>query len=434
MKYLRFIVACLFLASVAQAQQTGIPADLRTLIEQANANYPVLKQQQEQIKAGELQADIARTALKPTVTGNATYLYVNPVPKATFPLNGKDVALQFQPNHNVNGNVSLGQTLYDWGRTEANVRRAEDNTQLLRRGLEVTRHNLAFQVAAAYYGIGFIQKSINVQDSVIRTAAANIAVIATRLRNGDALQYDVLTQQVRLKTAQNRKIDLQNQLERQRATLTFLTGLADPTVGPDALQFGGPVQLFDIDGQLQAAQAGNKDILTAQDRLQASETEIRINNLAGKPTLGFSGSAGFKNGYVPDVNTPKFNVAAGIGLSIPIYSGKRVSLQNQALQYSLNANRYAVETANAQLRQSLALVNADIRANQTRLENLNIQVLQAQKALDIAQTRLKNGVITSVELESAETGVEEARLAQLAYQYQLLLNQLEVKRLLGEGL
>lgn len=101
---------------------------------------------------------------------------------------------------------------------------------------------------------------------------------------------------------------------------------------------------------------------------------------------------------------------------------------------TLNASRYAVENTSAQLRQSIAQVNADIRSNQTRLANLETQVEQARKALQIANTRLRNGVITNVELQSAETGVEEAELGRLNFQYQLMLNQLELKRLLGENL
>ena len=68
------------------------------------------------------------------------------------------------------------------------------------------------------------------QDSVIQTAGANVQLLVTRLQNGDALQYDVLTQQVRVKTAQNRKIEIQNQLERQLANLTYLTGNPTPDV------------------------------------------------------------------------------------------------------------------------------------------------------------------------------------------------------------
>ncbi|RYF69399.1 MAG: TolC family protein [Cytophagaceae bacterium] len=421
-----------FLATAQQPQ--ALPADLSTLLQQASTNFPLLKQQDQQIQAAGIQADLARTALKPLVFVNGTYQYINPVPKATLPVDGRNVELQFQPNHNVNANVSVSQSIYDFGRTDAAVQRAGDNLRIVQRQQELTRHNLTYQVAAAYYGIGFIQRSIAVQDSVIRTAANNVTILSARLQNGDALQYDVITQQVRLKTAQNRKIDLQNQLDRQRAQLTYLTGNTDPVIGADAQQFSGIIQPFAIDGQLQLAQAGNKDILAAQDRVQLAQTDIRVDELSGRPSLVAVGSTGFRNGYVPDVNAPRFNVAAGVSFSAPLYAGGRYKLQQQAAKINLNASRYAVDNANAQLRQQLALLNADIAANQTRLQNLNTQVLQARQALQIAQTRLRNGVITAVELESAETGIEEALLGQLAFQYQLVLNQLELKRLMGENL
>lgn len=433
MNRIKTIIVALLTVTGAWAQP--IPDDLRTLIQQATINFPRLKEQEQLIRASELRTDIARTGLLPNIAGNASYQYINPVPQATFPLNGRDVSLQFVPHNNVNANMGVSVPIYDWGRTNANIRRAKEDIQVAKHNLELTQHNLVYQVAATYYGIGFLQKSITVQDSVIQTATANSQIIVNRLRNGDALEFDVLTQKVRLETAKNRKVDLQNQLDRQLASLTYLTNNPNPAVGPAALQFTSfLVQGTDPNGQYQSALSGNKDLVLAQDRIRQAETDIRISELGGRPSLAFSGNVGFKNGYVPDVNTPKFNQAAGVSLTVPIYSGKRNQLQTEAARINLNASRYAIENANAQLRQSLAQVNADIRANQTRLQNLNVQVLQATKALDIARARLRNGVITVVELESAETGVEEARLAQLAFQYQILLSELELKRLLGEGL
>ncbi|ARK11014.1 TolC family protein [Fibrella sp. ES10-3-2-2] len=424
----------LLMAQQPQTLSQTLPSDLATLIQQAAVNFPLLKQQEQQIQAAGLQADLARTGLKPQVSVNGTYQYINPVPKATLPVDGRNVELQFQPNHNLNANVSVSQSIYDFGRTGAAVQRAGDNLRIAQRNQELTRHNLAFQVAAAYYGIGFIQRSMAVQDSVIRTAANNVTILSARLQNGDALQYDVVTQQVRLKTAQNRKIDLQNQLDRQRAYLTYLTGTTDPVIGADAQQFSGLIQPFNLEGQVQQAQAGNKELLAAQDRVQLAQTDILIDALSGRPSLVAIGSTGFRNGYVPDVNNPRFNVAAGVSFSAPLYAGGRYKLQQQAARINLNASRYAVDNANAQLRQQLAQLNADISANQTRLQNLSTQVAQARQALQLAQTRLRNGVITAVELQSAETGIEEAQLAQLSFQYQLVLNQLELKRLLGESL
>ncbi|MGM9506114.1 TolC family protein [Larkinella sp. GY13] len=420
------------IAATAGAQ--SIPDDLRGLINQANINYPRLKEQQQQLRAGEVHVAIARSAYQPNITGNGIYQYVTPVAKATLPVNGQDATIQFQPNHNLNANIGIGQTLYDFGRTDASIKQAVDQVQLLRRNLELTRQNLGYQVAAVYYGIGFLEKSMVVQDSVIKVAQGNIQIFANRLQNGEALQYDLLTQQVRLKTAQNRKIDLQNNLERQRALLTYLTGDPNPAISPVAVQFDAQVQPFTLEGSLQTAQSTNKEVQLAQDRVRAAQTDVLANDRSGRPNLSFNGSAGYKNGYLPEIGALRFNVAAGVNLTIPIYAGKRYNLQNQAARLNLDASRYAVENANAQLRQSLEQLNADIRSNRQRLQNLETQVLQARKALEIAQIRLTSGVITPVELQSTETGVEEAELARLNYQYQLLLNHLEYKRLLGENL
>ncbi|GAB2564945.1 TolC family protein [Spirosoma areae] len=443
MKTTFLTISALLLVGTAQAQDqpAQLPDDLRALVEQANTNFPMLKQQQQQIQAGDLRVDVARTTMRPAVNGNASYQYLTPVAQATLPVDGINRTIQFQPNHNVNAAVTVGQTIYDWGRTTAAVQQAADNVQVLRRSQEITRQTLAYQVAAAYYGIGFLQRSLAVQDSVIQTAGANVRLLATRLQNGDALEYDVLTQQVRLKTSQNRKIEIQNQLERQLAVLTYLTGNPNPDVSRATDQFtleataGRAVtQPFTLANDGQTGLAGNKDVQLAQDRVRQAETDILVTTLSGRPSLGFSGSAGFRNGYLPEINNPRFNIAAGVSLTVPIYASKRYQLQNQAAQLNLNASRYAVENANAQVRQSIAQLNADIRSNQTRLANLETQVQQATKALQIANARLRNGVITNVELQSAETGVEEAELGRLNFQYQLMLNQLELKRLLGETL
>ncbi|RYD88121.1 MAG: TolC family protein, partial [Sphingobacteriales bacterium] len=198
----RFSLFFILTLIAATAEAQSIPDDLRGLINQASTNYPRLKEQQQQLRAGEVHVAIARSAYQPTITGNGIYQYVTPVAKATLPINGQDATIQFQPNHNVNANIGIGQTLYDFGRTDASIKQAVDQVQLLRRNLELTRQNLGYQVAAVYYGIGFLEKSLVVQDSVITVAQGNIRIFANRLQNGEALQYDLLTQQFRLKTAQ----------------------------------------------------------------------------------------------------------------------------------------------------------------------------------------------------------------------------------------
>ncbi|WP_266362519.1 TolC family protein [Tellurirhabdus rosea] len=434
MKSIAKIIGIALALGAAAVQAQPVPDELKTLLTQAHANFPRLKEQAQQLKAGQIRVDVARSGFLPTVAATAGYQYINPVPKPTLPLNGREVTLQFMPNHNLNAQVGVSQTIYDFGRTETAIRRAQDDVQALVHSLEMTRHNLDYQVAAAYYGMAFLQKSMVVQDSVIRVVGQNLQIIANRLRNGDALEFDILTQQVRLETAKNRRIDLENGLEKQRALLAYLTGAPVPTLNAATVPLETAVTLVNPESAMQAAQTGNKELQLVADRLRAAQTDVEVARKAGLPNITFQGATGYKNGYLPDINQLRFNVAAGVNLNVPIYSGKRARLQQQAASITVAANQFAFENASAQLRQTLDQLNADIRSNQQKLQNTNTQVLQARKALEIARTRLKNGVITNVELESAETGIEEAGLAQLSFQYQLLLNQLEVKRLLGDNL
>ncbi len=76
-------------------------------------------------------------------------------------------------------------------------------------------------------------------------------------------------------------------------------------------------------------------------------------------------------------------------------------------------------------------VQADRRSNESRLQSLQAQLTQADRALAIAENRLTNGTITAVELESAQTGIEEARLGQVSLQFQIFMNNLELQRLAG---
>ena len=263
--------------------------------------------------------------------------------------------------------------------------------------------------------------------------------LATRLQNGDALQYDVFSQQVRVKTAVNRKIELQNQLERQLATLTYLTGNTQP-VTSGAFQNllariqTRPERTVDSTGDLQTTLTSSQDLLLAQDRLKASQTDVLVNQRAKGPTIAVSGSAGVKNGYPPAIERLQPNLVAGITLQAPIYAGNRYALQRQAAQFTRNASQYAVDEVQAKLRQRLTELQADIRNNQRQLINLDTQVLQTREALVIANARFTNGLITTAELQNAQTGVEEAELSRLFMQYQLLLNQLDRKRLLGESI
>ncbi|GHB85491.1 TolC family protein [Persicitalea jodogahamensis] len=430
MKRSFFVIALLsVLLGKAHAQS---PAELDNLVQASFQNFPKLKEAERLIQSGEMRVDIAKTALLPFVNGNLSYTYLTPVAQAALPTPDGPKTLQFIPHNNYNFNVSAGYALYDFGKTDLSIRQARENVLTQRHSLELTKQNLAYQVAQLYYSIGFLQKSIQVQDDVIATSAKLIEQIAVRYQNGDALEFDIVTQKVRFETAKTRKIDFENQIEKQRIMLAYLTGIPreDLTIAefstPETTTMPAPV------GSLMTqAEGQNKELLLAQDRIRSAETEIAIAQKAHLPTLLLNASAGVKNGYVPDISILRPNTAAGIAVTIPLYAGKRYDLQRKAAEISRQASDYNLEAVSANLRKDMESVLADRRSNEARLQSLQAQLTQADRALAIAENRLANGTITAVELESAQTGIEEARLGQVNLQYQIFMNGLELQRLAG---
>ena len=426
-----FVVGVLVLA-LKNASIAQTPTSLTTLVQQSFQHFPKLKEAEQLIKAGELRVDVAKTALLPYVNANASYSYVAPTMKATLPLPEGSREIQFMPNHNVNVGVSAGYGLYDFGKTNLSIRQAQENVLSARHTLELNRHNLAYQIAQLYYTIAFLEKSKQVQQDVIQTSENVLNQISKRVQNGDALEFDIVSQQVKLKLAQNRKVDFENQIDKQKITLSYLTGIPSREISVADLALGLNANLPTKEALTQLFNSQNKEVQLAKDRIQSAETEVAIAAKAHLPTLMLTGSAGEKNGYMPNVNQLRFNIAAGLSVTVPLYAGKRYDLQRKAALVNLEATKYNLEAVNATLQKDVEMVLTDLKSNEQRLENVRIQVTQAERALALAQNRLQNGTITTVELDNAQTSIEEARLAELTYQFQWFINQLELKRLTGD--
>lgn len=428
------LVACLLLLNAAQAMAQQTPPALRALVEQANTNYPRLQEAEAQIRASQLRVEVARTALQPYASADFQYRYINPVAKATFPTPDGPQTVQFTPYSNVDLKAQGSLTVYDFGKTEASVQRAQEDVVSAQHNLELNKHNLAYQIAQIYYGIAYLQRSITVQDSVMQSLGIVLQQTEFRYKNGDVLELDLLNQQVRIETTHNRKVDLQNQLARQKILLAYLTGAEAPAVDAAAVDFSTATAALTVDGLYQQAQTSNLELAMANDRLRAAQADLVVAEHANCPVVSLTGAAGFRNGYLPDIATPKFNIAAGVGISAPIYSGKRFTLQKQSARISYEAGQQNLAYVQTTLQKDMALVVVDMESNRQRLANLQVQIRQADKALELARTRYRFGTLTFPELETAQTTVEEVQLNRLSIEYSLLLNALELKRLSGQEL
>jgi outer membrane protein TolC len=425
----KMIVSVLMLGVVANGFAQQANPELKGLINQSFSYYPRFQELEQGVQIAEQRAELAALGNKPNVSASGSYTYIAPVPEIPFPDgNGGSKIFKFQPNHNVNTGVSIMEPLYDFGRTRLAIERARLDVQQAKNNIEYNKAQLAAQVANVYYTIIYLQQAIAIQDSVIAVLQVNRQVMEDKFKNGDALKLDVLTMQNNIDIEQNRKADLQNQLQKQYNLLQFATG---QNVNPTVRSFDFNIPVVDPAGALQSAQTNNVDFQIAQQRIRQAEADVAISQLANKPTINLNGSTGFRNGFQPNIGEFKFNYAAGVSVNVPLFTGGRDKKQTQIAQGVVKQNQLAVESLNNQYNRDIKQALTDVQTNQERLRTTAEQVSIAREALRVAQSRYKNGISTNVELLNANSNLQRVELAQVQYQYQMTLAQIELARLMG---
>lgn len=420
-----FLYSLLLLAVFkGQAQDSLTLKDdqLKKLIAQTVANYPKIKELDIQLKANDVQDELIRTNYKPTVSGDGSVSVMAPVPK--FEINGQ--TLQFAPYDNYNFSISLHQVIADFGRTRSQLQVSQANKQYQSSAIDISRNAVAYQTAQSYFAILFLQKAIKVQQDQIGVLQENEKIIQTKLKNGDALEYDLLTTQVRIANAQNTLKDLNSQQEQQYIALKLLTG-------------------SDQHGQIQVTENNDFDLIPATAAvigtsleaeqinqqlhlLQVQQSAIKYNY---KPNFFGSLSGGVKNGYQPMITQWRPNAVAAVGISVPIYSGGRQKLQAKLNQVSIDAAKQSLNTLEKTISKELERVNEHYQTLSSKLTNQDVLVNQAERAYKLAQVRFKEGLITSVELVTTQNAVENARLQQVQLNYEMQLDRMETHKIAG---
>jgi len=422
MKKLIYFTLMLFSGSLAHAQQVQANPELKNLINQSFSYFPRIKEAENNITTAQDRVDLTQLN-RPTLAADGSYTYVKP--KIVLPLEGKD--FQFAPVHNVDASLDANYLLADFGRIKANVDRAKLDVQLAKDNVEYARTQLAYQVSNIYYNIVFYQKAISIQDSVLSFLNENKRVIESKLRNGDALRIDLLNVQASIDQETNRKADLQNSLQKQINLLAYTTG--DTQTSGNNFDFD--LALNNVESALTDAQANNIDFKLAQDRIKQAQADIAITKTSDNPSVNLHGSAGYKNGYVPNVGEVRFNYNAGVSLRVPIYDGGKTKQQVKLNENLVRQNQLAVETLNSNYKKDIEQALTDIQTNVERIKNTAGQIEEAQAAEQLASTRFLNGVGTNLEITNASTNIQRALLTRLQYQYQLCLAKVELARLTG---
>lgn len=425
------LIFLVFILLEGKGQSSQIPGNLEKLVEQSFIKYPRVEEMNDQVKLSEMRVTLGKSGYWPIANGDISYRRTYPTDPISIPSGqGKTGEIHILPPDNYNAGITLVQPLIDL-KTPANINRSKSELTTSMDNLEGFKLQLAYQVAQFYYGIIFLDRSIEVQHRQLHLVQSNINQVQIKIKNGDALVYDLVSMQVRSTNIENYKTELLNQRNKQYNMLNMLTGNSGYVYISDTMITDNWFNLA-TDSILAEAAVNNFDLKTAHDKIESARWGVVSNERLGWPTFNLIGGTGYRNGFLPDINQIRFNYYIGAALTIPIFSASRPVIQKKMALINLDASNHALETQRVTLNKDILNALDDMKKNQLKLSSSDTLIDQATMALKLGNERYKNGVITTLELLTAQTNYQDALLARLQYEYNLLLTKLEINRLAGK--
>ncbi len=425
--------AALMLTFPPRLQAVAEPAAARLTLEETirlvRENSPALKAVSEEVNAADARIRQQKSAYYPQITASAGYTWIDPVSEMGF---GGSEPIQFMPNDNYEAKVTARATLLDFGKRGIEVDMARTGKNAAGHSFEITRRDLSFRTVELFYGILFLRESIRVEEKEIAALQKAFDYTTKRYQAGTATKFDVLSTDVRIQAARSKKLELEHQLRRHELTLHRLTGLAANMPLDLKGSFSVHPENPDETTLVAAAVRQRPEVLLAGENEQSARLRRSRSMKEGLPVVRASASWGVSNGYQPDIDEIRENVAAGIHMELPLFTGFRTSAERQEAAALLRAAAQRRLDTEEQIATEVAETLHALDTAREKILATESQVRQAKLAAEHARARYENGIATTLDLLDTEAALAQAELARLQAAYDYVINNYTLKRATGE--
>ena len=330
---------------------------------------------------------------------------------------------------NYSGGVNLSLTLYDFGRTAAEVRQAQDSLAAARKTLEEQEADTLYQVRQNYFQLRRAMELHEVAQEAVDQYRDHWEQMKTKRAVGSSTEYDVLKAEVDYQQARLKEITTANDVSLGWADLNRSLGL---TQVPEYQLGECQLQEYPQDPRelMETARTTSPSLAALRYRVQVASgaLDAAIADLYPNLTLSLGGSLSGRDLGVPWL----WNLNGGLSLGQTLFQGGRLTNAIRQAMLSLQIAR----SSYADGEQSLfrALTSAALTASRARLsqEVADLAAQAAQRNLEIVNEKFRNGKATSVDRTDAQVSYSSAKAEAVNARFDYLEAQAAIANLLGD--
>jgi NodT family efflux transporter outer membrane factor (OMF) lipoprotein len=400
-----------------------LEAQLITANQNLKAAYARLRQARDDTR-------VARADYWPTLTGLATGTRQRISPNSPqytpgFPTEGNDFDLE----------ADLSYEVDLWGRVRNQVASARATQQASAADLASMRLSLSAELATDYYQLRSQDAQIELLDQATGDYEQSLQLEQNLYNGGAAALTDLAQAQAQLANARTQAADTRLQRAQSQHAIAVLLGEnpttwhldADPLteeVVPPPVGTGLPSSLLER----------RPDVAEAERRVASANAQIGVARAAFFPKLTLDASAGFNSFHTGNwIGAPSLFWSFGPSISVPLFEGGRLRAQSDKARETYNEQvatyRNTALTAFQDVEDELAALRQLAQESQTQLDAIKA----TQIVLEQSQDRYKGGIVTYLEVSTAETNALQARLSGVTIQTRRMSATVLLVKALGGG-
>ena len=406
-------------------------AELNELVSQADVATQQLKIAVARLAEARAQMDVTRAGLFPNISLSGSYTRQRTSPNTPSTATGGAIGGATFNDFLVP--LSLGYEVDLWGRVRRSVESSRAAAQASADDLETIKLMIQAEVAVDYFTLRALDAQRGVLNSSIQVFTKSLQLTSNLREGGAVSDLDVAQAQTVLKTTQAQlpAVTLQRaQFEHALALLagqpasTFHVSERPLSTLPPLIPPGLPSALLER----------RPDVSAAERRMASANANIGVAKAAFFPTVQLNGLVGFESLNAGTLfNGASRLWAVGPSITLPVFEGGRLRANlrfaNATYEEMVATYRQSVLTAFSEVEDNLAAQT--LLANQYAAES--DALVAARKQLEIVNNQYRDGLITYLEVATAESTALNVEFTATALRGQQLVAAVTLVKALGGG-
>jgi outer membrane protein len=316
------------------------------------------------------------------------------------------------------------------------IHEAEESAKAGQLNKETVRNELASRTALTYSELFRARRIIPLASAGLDAAGKQLELMEAQLGAGKVRTVDVTLAKRALNYARQQLLVARKQEKLAEAELHELTGLSETiSIQATAPRIDSPLLESDAETLFQKALGIVPEILQADANVRAKEFHVEAERGERFPRLEIVGQYALfsrTNNYNDYFNHfERNNFLLGLSAQIPIFDGSRASARVAQSRQEVSEERNRLQRMKSDLKLNIQRGLGSLEIAHGAFDLARGDVEAAQEMLQVNETLLASGRISTKEIEDSRVQLQQKELALIEADQALFQRKLELLRVIG---